>query len=171
MTASLFKPAKSGYINHVEIIRYIGREVSEMAYKHILVAFDGSNLANKALQHAAKIAEAFGSKLTVVHAYATPMLNSGDMLITAPPEWAQEYIDHAGKVLDSAKAQVPNGVTAEFKTVEGYPAQVILDTAEAVGADLIVMGSRGLSGIREFVLGSVSHNVVQHTKIPVLVVK
>lgn len=142
-----------------------------MSYSKIVAAYDGSNLANKALDHAAKLAEAFGADLTVVHAYTTPMLNSGDMLITAPAEWAQEYVEHSSKVLEAAKARVPAGVRAEYKLLEGYPAQAVLEFASDSGADLIVMGSRGLGAIREFVLGSVSHNVAQHSKIPVLVVK
>lgn len=142
-----------------------------MSYKHILVAYDGSNHAQKALKHAAGLAEAFEAKLTVIHAYATPMLNSGDMLITAPAEWAQEYVDYSMKVLDEAKDKVPQGVNADYRNVEGYPAQAVLDYANDTGVDLIVMGSRGLGAIREFVLGSVSHNVVQHAKVPVLVVK
>lgn len=142
-----------------------------MSYQHLLVAYDGSNLSKKALKHAVELAQAFGSKLTVAHAFATPMLNSGDMLITAPAEWAQEYADYAFKVLDGAKELVPAGVAADFKSLEGYAAQSVLDYAEEEGVDLIVMGSRGLGPIREFVLGSVSHNIVQHAKIPVLVVK
>lgn len=142
-----------------------------MSYNHLIVAFDGSDLSVKALQHAVKLAQAFASRLTVIHVFATPMLNSGDMLITAPPEWAQEYTDHAYRVLDAAKEHVPEGVSASYRTMEGYAAHVLLDYAKENDADLIVMGSRGLSGIREFVLGSVSHNVVQHAHIPVLVVK
>ncbi|CAM3870238.1 universal stress protein [Cohnella lubricantis] len=142
-----------------------------MSYKQIAVAYDGSNLSKQALQHAARLAQAFNSKLTVIHAYATPMLNAGDMLLTAPSNWTQEYVDYAYKQIDSAKTLVPAGIDADFQTVEGYAAQVILDCAERAGADLIVMGSRGLGAIREFVLGSVSHNVAQHAKIPVLIVK
>lgn len=142
-----------------------------MSYKNVVVAYDGSNLSQKALKQAVALAEAFGSKLSVIHAYATPMLNSGDMLITAPAEWAQEYVNHAFKVLDGAKELVPAGIDADYRTVEGYPAQAVIEYAEETGADLIVMGSRGLGAIREFVLGSVSHNIVQHAKIPVLVVK
>jgi nucleotide-binding universal stress UspA family protein len=55
--------------------------------------------------------------------------------------------------------------------LQGSPAEVILSYAKEHGADVIVIGSRGLGGIREFVLGSVSHNVVQSARIPVLVVK
>ncbi|MBB6730296.1 universal stress protein [Cohnella zeiphila] len=140
-------------------------------YSKLLVAFDGSNLANKALRHAVELAGRYDAKLVVIHVYEVPILNSGDMLIAAPEEWSRQYADHSVKVLDSAKSQVPSERGAEFKLLQGNPAQTILETAADWGADLIVMGSRGLGGIREFVLGSVSHNVVQHSKVPVLVVK
>jgi len=140
-------------------------------YSKLLVAFDGSNLASKALSHAVALAGRYDAKLVVIHVYEVPILNSGDMLIAAPEEWSRQYADHSVKVLDSAKNQVPSERGAEFKLLQGNPAQTILETAADCGADLIVMGSRGLGGIREFVLGSVSHNVVQHSKVPVLVVK
>jgi nucleotide-binding universal stress UspA family protein len=63
------------------------------------------------------------------------------------------------------------GAKVETVIARGYPSKVILKTAEDVSANLIVIGSRGLSGIRELFLGSVSHAVVQHSTIPVLVVK
>lgn len=55
--------------------------------------------------------------------------------------------------------------------IQGAAAEVLLDFAKENDSDIIIIGSRGLGGIREFVLGSVSHNVVQHAQVPVLVVK
>lgn len=63
------------------------------------------------------------------------------------------------------------GVTANVDLIQGAAAEVLLDYAKENGSDIIIIGSRGLGGIREFVLGSVSHNVVQHAQIPVLIVK
>ncbi|MNP39883.1 Stress response protein NhaX [compost metagenome] len=63
------------------------------------------------------------------------------------------------------------GLNAEVELLQGSPAEVILKYAKEHAIDVIVIGSRGLGGIREFVLGSVSHNVVQSARIPVLVVK
>jgi nucleotide-binding universal stress UspA family protein len=63
------------------------------------------------------------------------------------------------------------GLHAEVELLQGSPAEVILKYAKEHAIDVIVIGSRGLGGIREFVLGSVSHNVVQSARIPVLVVK
>jgi len=140
-------------------------------YNKLLVAYDGSNLADKALGHALALAERYEASLVVVHVYGVPMFNSGDMLIAAPAEWAADYAKHSASVLETAKDKVPPEARAEFRLVNGNPAETILSLAAETGADLIVMGSRGLGGIREFVLGSVSHNVVQHAKVPVLIVK
>lgn len=63
------------------------------------------------------------------------------------------------------------GLNATVELLQGSPAEVILNYSKEHDVDVIVIGSRGLGGIREFVLGSVSHNVVQSARIPVLVVK
>jgi nucleotide-binding universal stress UspA family protein len=78
----------------------------------------------------------------------------------------------AEQTTDEVKKRLAEqGVDAKVELIQGSPAEVILDYANENGFDVIVIGSRGLGGIREFVLGSVSHNVVQHARIPVLVVK
>ncbi|MFD2331907.1 universal stress protein [Cohnella sp. GCM10020058] len=142
-----------------------------MSYKNILVAYDGSNLSRKAISHASALAESSGATLTVLHVYQVPLVNNGDFMVTLPADWSQQYMDHSFKVLEEAKTLVPGTINATFKLIDGDPANTILDYAGDNGTDLIVLGSRGLGGIREFVLGSVSHNVMQHAKAPVLIVK
>jgi len=142
-----------------------------MSYTNILVAYDGSEQSDKALNQAVQIANRFGSKLTVVHVFYLPIYNSGDLLINTSAELAQKLTDQSSQVLEKAKVRVPDSIPADYKLLEGSPAIAILDKADQIQADLIVIGSRGLGPIREFVLGSVSHNVVQHSKLPVLVVK
>ncbi|THF79488.1 universal stress protein [Cohnella fermenti] len=142
-----------------------------MSYSHILVAYDGSGQSDKALNHAVQIASRFGSKLTVAHVFYLPIYNSGDLLINTPADLAQQLTEQSSKVLEKAKVRVPDSVAAEYKLLEGSPALAILDLAEELQNDLIVIGSRGLGPIREFVLGSVSHNVVQHAECPVMIVK
>jgi len=82
--------------------------------------------------------------------------------------------DEARKFLDSLaeRAQKEHGIKAELIWRAGHPAKVIIDIAEkTVGADLIVIGSRGLGGFKELLLGSVSHAVVNHARDPVLIVR
>lgn len=84
----------------------------------------------------------------------------------------KDYYDLAVQTTDEVKSLLEaEGLNATVELLQGSPAEIILNYAKEQGADVIVIGSRGLGGIREFVLGSVSHNVVQSARIPVLVVK
>lgn len=140
-------------------------------FKKLLVAFDGSSHSMKALQQAVQLAEDNGSALYVLHVFQLPTLVMGESYITAPAQMEADAYRKAELILEQAMSfagPLPD-VTGLLKY--GRPPEVILEYADEIHADLIIVGSRGLSGIREFVLGSVSHNVVQHAKAPVLVVK
>ncbi len=98
--------------------------------------------------------------------------------IDTPSEWVEEYLTKiridAKKMLSEALEKATNmGLAgkATSKLLVGKPGDVILYEAANGDFDLIVIGNRGLSGLKEFVLGSVSHQVVDESKIPVLVVK
>lgn len=139
-----------------------------MLFKKILVAYDGSNLSKKALARAVELVQESAAggqfpKLEVIHIHHDPalLLASGYAVDLSVNEY----------MIDEAKKLVPPFLNAEFVVRRGQPAFTILKHAEANGFDLIVMGSRGRGAIREFILGSVSHNVVQHAKVPVLIVK
>ena len=140
-----------------------------MLFAKILVAYDGSNLSKKALNKALQLSG--DSLLEVIHVYNFPSFVFGEAYITAPVTTNMQYAEHAQQVLDEAKSLVFPTSNVAYELRQGDAARTILDYAEETKADLIVIGSRGLGGIREFVLGSVSHNIVQHSKIPVLVVK
>lgn len=84
----------------------------------------------------------------------------------------KDYYDLAVQTTEEVKSRLEaEGLNATVELLQGSPAEIILNYAKEQDADVIVIGSRGLGGIREFVLGSVSHNVVQSARIPVLVVK
>jgi nucleotide-binding universal stress UspA family protein len=143
-----------------------------MLFEKILVAFDGSNLAKKALKKALELVEENPSTtLEIIHTYQIPTFILGEAYITASVDINQSYIDYAQGVLDEAKSLVPQHSNIHFVLKQGESSKVILEYANQTKCDLIVMGSRGLGGIREFILGSVSHNIVQHAKIPVLIIK
>ncbi|KZE73380.1 universal stress protein [Paenibacillus elgii] len=142
-----------------------------MPFQKVLVAFDGSELSVKALQKAVAITQEDSAELIVIHVYQSPVLAYGSAFVTVPANLDQDYEEFARSVLKEAE-EVTAGVSGVKHVLQqGQPAVTILEYAEENGVDLIIMGSRGLSGIREFVLGSVSHNVVQHSKVPVLVIK
>ena len=144
-----------------------------MLFSKILLAYDGSKASNQALERAIELAKVTpGSSLHVVHAFEFPRFFIGEALAPLPASVNKDYYDLAVQTTDEVRGRLEaEGLNATVELLQGSPAEVILEYAKQNGADVIVIGSRGLGGIREFVLGSVSHNVVQSARIPVLVVK
>ncbi len=150
----------------------------ERMMKKILVAFDGSKHAQETLDFTLDLAEKCGAKVTVLsvsHHATTPlgMIGTpvpGEILET----YSKELMDSTAKLLaeavEKAREKKPD-LEIEPKLMEGRPADTIIQIAEDEKMDLIVIGSRGLSGLKRFFLGSVSNEVVNHAKCPVLVVK
>lgn len=137
-------------------------------YSMILVPLDGSEHAIKALRIAASLARGGEAKLHLMTVAEFPPDNIG-LFAGGPVEpfsveerekLAQGMKDEARKVIEQARAAVDlGGLEVEESVRQGYPAQLIKEQAEEVGADAIVMGSRGLSNVRGMIFGSVSHKV------------
>ncbi|MED4958114.1 universal stress protein [Paenibacillus macerans] len=144
-----------------------------MLFNKIVAAYDGSKAANKALDKAIELVKlSADTELVVLHVYDFPRFYVAEGFAPVPASMNQDYFNLASKTADEAEKRIKEaGLNAKMELVQGPAAETILEYAGKNGADLIVIGSRGLGGIREFVLGSVSHNVVQHAQIPVLVVK
>jgi nucleotide-binding universal stress UspA family protein len=148
------------------------KQVTTVLFHHILVAVDGSKQSNKALEKAVKLTEReTAAKLTALHVLNFAPLVAGDLIFTPQDAIRNLLQEKAEKLVEETRGKISHLPYAEVSLVQGYPAKAILEVAERTNCDLIVLGSRGLGPIREFVLGSVSHNVVQNAKIPVLVVK
>jgi nucleotide-binding universal stress UspA family protein len=133
----------------------------------IVVGYDGSPQAKKALEKARRIAEKFGSKIYVVHVIDTAVLSLSDMF--SSPAVLASLKEKAEQLVKEALAAL--GPYAEGKVVEGDPAHEIVKFAREVNASLIILGARGLSTIRRILMGSVSSRVVQESPIDVLIVK
>ncbi|MDR2006276.1 MAG: universal stress protein [Acidaminococcales bacterium] len=143
--------------------------------RKILVPVDGSEPSWQALKYAAEIGVKFESELFVVH-IIQPFYNAGLLALPIDSGLLTMQMDdikkNAEAILAAAKEKLtPYSLKVTTKIETGHPSERILKTAEEAGCDAIVIGSRGLSGIAEFVLGSVSSNVSQYAKIPVLIVK
>jgi nucleotide-binding universal stress UspA family protein len=136
----------------------------------ILVAVDGSAYADRAFDSAAKMAKVLGSKLYAVSAVYLPSM-PGAKAETVQALESQLQIE-ASQILSrySAEARSRYGIEVETIVMRGSPSQAIMDAATANEIDLIVVGRRGLSGIKELFLGSVSHDLARSAKQPVLVV-
>lgn len=143
-------------------------------FEKILVPLDGSRHSIYALEKAIQIAKKFEGKVTLIHAYTTH-------LASLPKEYALaesaapmvEVSGDAGKsILADAKAKTENeGVQVETILTVGQAVEAIIEASKNGKFDLIVIGARGLSPIKEILLGSVSHGVTSHAQCPVLVVK
>ena len=142
-------------------------------YRHILLATDGSELANRAVTHALELARSLGAKLTAVT--VTDMFPTGPY---SPIPWPADVERYEAAVAASARsilkkvseAARPLGVDCATQHIAGRPpAEGILAACEEHGCDLIVMASHGRRGIQKLLLGSQANKVVTQSSVPVLV--
>ncbi len=141
-------------------------------FKSIVVGVDRSEHAKEALTQAIDIARAQQADLTAVIAYSTVM--PWGPVSPLPQSAVDEYISgiqaDANAIADETRAAIPKEVKSNVVVVDGDPAQVILDEVETGKHDLIVVGSRGRGDAASLLLGSVSHGVLHHSRVPVLIV-
>lgn len=139
-----------------------------MAHKKILVPMDGSGTSKKALDYAINLARQNQGTITgvfVIPLFSVNVARPGSKL-------GRAFVQGGKKILADAKTRcAQNGVLFYEKILCGNEGFKITSYAQNNKADLIVMGSRGQSNVREFVLGSVSHYVTQKSKTPILVIK
>jgi nucleotide-binding universal stress UspA family protein len=153
-------------------------------FQKILVPIDGSDHSLKALDAAVQIAKQFDGKITLMHVYSvviTPVvtpepstLTSGVPILTSMEvsKLADAARQAGNRVLSDGKDRAKSeGVEAETILAEGHAVQEIIRTSKEGGFDLIVIGARGVSHLREILLGSVSDAIMHHVTCPVLVVK
>jgi len=142
-------------------------------YKVVVVGTDGSPTADKAVEAAADIARSWGSALHVVTAFRAPRVGMGavagvDMVDSGMGQALAE--EAARAVVQEAVETHGSGLQAEPYAARGNPDDVILRRAAEVNADLIVVGSKGMTGARRY-LGSVPNSVAHGAHCAVLVVK
>ena len=143
-----------------------------MIYHHILVAYDGSETSDKALKQAVKLARNKpGSKLTAAHVLHRPLSAFEGFGWVIPEGYQEKMQEYEEALVGKAEGMIKDLPYAGITMLTGNPAQAILEHAREYNCDLIVMGSRGLGPFKEWMLGSVSHHVVQQSHIPVLIVK
>lgn len=144
-----------------------------MVFSRILVAYDGSELGEKALAFAVQLANLNKeADLHIVHTVTVPHIFTVKEYIHAD-QISEEIMKHGKQILDVAKQKLSLLAAERYKDVilEGKPADEILNYAREQKCDLIIMGSRGLNNMQELFLGSVSHEVAQRSAVPVIIVK
>ncbi len=148
-------------------------------YNHILISTDGSDVAQKGVDHGLSLAKMLGSKVTIItvtEPFPYNMSAAGVGWIPGANEIAlyqEGQAEFAGKILARVKeAATKLGVDAETLHVpDARPAEAILDAAASAGCSLIVMASHGRRGLGRLLLGSQTSEVLAHSPIPVLVVR
>jgi len=138
-------------------------------YATIIAALDGSDQSMLALKHARAMAESFGAKLILVHAFPhTYDLRDAahyNKLVAMRTIEGQAIIDAAKKAIGDTSIEI------EEELLEGPVADAIISSASIRKVDLIVMGSRGMGSLKGLVFGSVSNKVSQYAPCAVLVVR
>lgn len=142
-------------------------------YQHLLIAFDGSELSDRALRQGLQLAKAIGAKATVLYV-TMPWSNIavGEIAVMFPPEEYETNAAAAAKQQLSRAGDIAKEMGVACEQVHGSDAQpykAIVDTAAARGCDLIVMGSHGRRGMAGLLLGSVASKTLTHAHVPVLV--
>lgn len=143
-------------------------------FKKILVPTDGSSQAAIAANTAAQLAKSQGAQVIGVYVIDPfPYIGIGDASAVGLQAYLTEAKAAASQALDAVgKVCAAEGVTFAGDTIErNVVYEGILETADAEGCDLVVMGSHGRQGIKALILGSVAQKVLTHAKVPVLIVK
>lgn len=154
----------------VLVVRNEGQKA--LLNSRIVLAVDGSRESEASAQIAASLAKAGGCELYLVHAapdaHMPPeypfLAENAELYVENAERQAREFLEHTAR---SLRSQVP--VHSHLRL--GRPAKEIVELADEVDAGMIVLGSRGLGGIRRALMGEVSDSVARHARCPVLVVR
>jgi nucleotide-binding universal stress UspA family protein len=141
----------------------------------IVVGTDGSETAGEAVRQAMELAKKTGDAVELVSAYeplSSARLREEQTQVPKDMEWMVNPREDVDATLKAAAAQMETaGVKVNIHAREGDPADAILDVAEEVGAGLIVVGNKGMTGARRFLLGSVPNKVSHHAPCSVLIIR
>jgi nucleotide-binding universal stress UspA family protein len=144
-------------------------------FTRIVVGTDGSDTAAEAVRQAVDLAKLANARLSIVSAYEpVPTRRVEGEKLGAPTDVQYEIgpREDVNLVLDGAAAAArKEGIEVQTHPVEADPAEAILNVAEETKADLIVVGNKGMTGARRFLLGSVPNNVSHHAPCSVIIVR
>jgi nucleotide-binding universal stress UspA family protein len=144
-------------------------------FRSIVVGTDGSDTATEAVRQAVELARMVGGKLELVSAYEpVPRQRLAEERREAPEDlqWAINPREDVDATLESA-AQLARDAGVPVRTYprQGDPADAVLDVAEELEADLIIVGNKGMTGAKRFLLGSVPNKVSHHAPCSVLIIR
>ena len=145
-------------------------------FASILVGTDGSETAQTAVRRAIELAAGLKARLHIVSAYepvSDPRLRGEQVAAPSDVQWAMNPHDDVLALLETARTEAESEGVSEVETFarQGDAADAILDVAEEQEADLIVVGNKGMTGAKRFLLGSVPNKVSHHAPCSVLIVR
>jgi nucleotide-binding universal stress UspA family protein len=144
-------------------------------FGHIVVGTDGSETAGSAVRQAIELAKMDGAKLDIVSAYepiSQERLRGESAELPGDVRHAVNPREDVNLTLDAAAGEAKQaGVEVQTYPREGDPADAILDVAEEIKADLIVVGNKGMTGAKRFLLGSVPNKISHHAPCGVWIVR
>ena len=143
-------------------------------FRSIVVGTDGSDTATQAVRQATELAAAVGARIELVSAYepVTDARLREEIVVPEDLHWIINPREDVVATLEAAAAEVrAAGVEVEVFARQGDPADAILDVAEERGSDLIVLGNKGMTGAKRFLLGSVPNKVSHHAPCSVLIIR
>ncbi len=144
-------------------------------FRSIVVGTDGSETASEAVRQAIELAKLAGAKIELVSAYepvSESRLKVERREVPVDLQWIINPREEVDSTLEgAAQIAADAGVEVARHARQGDPADAILDVAEEIGADLIVVGNKGMTGAKRFLLGSVPNKVSHHAPCSVLIIR
>jgi nucleotide-binding universal stress UspA family protein len=141
----------------------------------MVVGTDGSETAGEAVRQAGELAQKLGAKVHLVSAYEPvpeSRLREERQEVPGDLQWTVHAREDVSEALEAAAAALREaGVQVETHAREGDPADAILDVAEEERADLIIVGNKGMTGAKRFLLGSVPNKVSHHAPCSVMIIR
>ncbi len=143
-------------------------------YQRILVPLDGSSLSEAVLPHAEKLANALNVEIVLLHVNISPAAEFDLHESPLAPQTRENKILHADEknyLKNTCTKLECKGLRVTYLIRDGAVAETIMEAAETLQADLIAMSTHGRTGVMRLLLGSVTERVVQHSKIPVILIR
>jgi nucleotide-binding universal stress UspA family protein len=144
-------------------------------FRSIVVGTDGSDTATQAVRQAIELARSVGARIELVSAYepvSDARLREASIVVPEDLQWMINPREDVEATLEAAAGEIrAAGVEVEVFARQGDPADAILDVAEERGSDLIVVGNKGMTGAKRFLLGSVPNKVSHHAPCSVLIIR
>ena len=140
-------------------------------FKRIVCATDFSDTAETAWEMAGELARIHTSELVLIHVFTELPISPEVAVATVQQVWEEQRVWTEQQLAERVEAAIRRGLAARYLLRTGTPAEEIEEAATEEGADLVVVGTHGRTGLERLIIGSVAESVVRTAPCPVLTVK